>query len=107
MSLFKSKEKTEEERYETISKLRTEGEELDVRMEIAEKKAVISQLEKQYGHNWRTVLGVSRLTDISTLKSFLTGSKRSLEQIGGTTTGSSGRLSPLPPAGMRDGHRRS
>lgn len=106
MSLFKPK-KTEEELYTEASRLRAEEEVLSRQQEIAEKKATISQLEKQYGHDWKKTLGVNKLTDIQTLKSFLVGSKSGLEKVGGVAQNNSNRLSPLPPSDMKAlGNRR-
>lgn len=48
--------------------------------QIAERKAVIAQLKKTYGGGWMKLLGVRGNTDTSTLKSFLSTSKKGMEK---------------------------
>lgn len=47
---------------------------------IAERKAVIKQLERTYGGGWMKLLGVRGNADTSTLKSFLSTSKHGMEK---------------------------
>jgi len=70
--------------------LTVEEEVLTKKAEIAEREAVISELKKKYGHGWAKTLGISRFTDLSTLRSFLVSAKRGLEK-----QASSGSDTPL------------
>ena len=72
-------EMEEEKEYLTV-----EEECLTKKAEIAEREAVISELRKKYGTGWAKVLGVSKLTDLSTLRSFLRGAKAGLDRQGGS-----------------------
>jgi len=70
----------------TINELEEEKERLVVteeiaskHAEIAEREAVIAQLKSQYGRNWAQTLGISKLTDLSTLRSFLKNAKQGLQ----------------------------
>lgn len=47
--------------------------------EIEERRAVISELKKRYGSGWAKTLGISKFTDLSTLKSFLMSAKQGIE----------------------------
>jgi len=58
--------------------------------EIAEREAVIAQLKKKYGKNWASILGTSKFTDLSTLKSFLVSAKKGMEK-----QASSGASTPI------------
>jgi len=51
--------------------------------ETAERRAVISELEKKYGKSWWKRLGISKLTDLTTLRSFLKGTKSGMEEEAG------------------------
>ncbi len=50
---------------------------------IQERKVVISELKKQYGTDWRKILGAGKLPSLSTLRGFLRGSKQGLEGLTG------------------------
>ncbi len=73
-----------------------ENQVLSQEAEIVEKKAVIHRLKKEYGHDWRKILGVSG-SDLSTLKSFLTSAKSGLTKAGMGGKSVSPGLNPLPP----------
>lgn len=71
----------------TISELEDEKEHLTIeeevltkKAEIAEREAVISELKSKYGKNWAKTLGISKFTNLSTLRSFLVSAKRGLEK---------------------------
>lgn len=59
----------------------------DKRKELAEKKAVIAQLRRQYGGDWRKVLGLGASSSISTLKSFLRTANTGLHEQSKTSLG--------------------
>lgn len=61
--------------------------------EIAERAAVISELKKRYGRSWAKTLGISKFTDLSTLRSFLVSAKKGLE-----SQSSSGSSMPIGKA---------
>ena len=79
MPLFKGRKSVEDLELEK-EHLTIEEEVLTKKAEIAEREAVISQLKKQYGHSWAKTLGVSKFTDLSTLRSFLVSAKQGLEK---------------------------
>ena len=63
--------------------------------EIAERRAVISELKKRYGSGWAKTLGISKFTDLSTLKSFLQSAKQGIESQARSGSGTS----PAGPTG--------
>lgn len=67
-----------EELEEELDTVKVENEISSHRAQMAEREAVISQLKKQYGKDWARTLGVSKLTDLSTLKSFLQNANKGL-----------------------------
>lgn len=90
MKFFKkSAEELEEER----DYLQIESEVVGRKAEIAEKESVIKQLKREHGPRWMQVLGISKSTDLSTLKSFLTSSKNRMEKSAAKM--GNPRLSPL------------
>lgn len=78
MGIFSS-EKSPEEQEKKLESLRLEHEILNEESQIAERRAVISQLKRQYGKDWAKTLGISKLTDLSTLKSFLRDAKQGMK----------------------------
>ena len=74
MGLFDNDNAKEKE----LEGLEMEVEIADKRKELAEKKAVITQLKRQYGRDWKSVLGVNTSSSLSTLKSFLRGASQGL-----------------------------
>jgi len=66
--------------------LEIEGEVLTAEAENAEKKAIIAQLKKQYGHDWKNVLGLKDLT-LGSLRSVLKSGKGLKQMAGGFTGG--------------------
>jgi hypothetical protein len=82
MSIF-SRRKSPEELEEELDRAELESHVVTKRAEIEERKAVISQLKKEYGGGWQKMLGVSKLTDLSTLKSFLHGAKKGMAKQSG------------------------
>lgn len=69
----------EEEREHLV----VEEEVVTKRAEIEERKAVISELKKKYGSGWAKTLGISKLTDLTSLRSFLVSAKRGLDKQAG------------------------
>lgn len=78
MGFFKRKP-TMSELEDERDRLNIQEESMTKRAEIAEREAVIAQLKKQYGSSWMKTLGVSKFTDLSTLRSFLVSAKQGLE----------------------------
>ena len=60
--------------------VKIESEIASYEQDTAERKAVISELKRTYGGGWRTLLGLGKNTDTSTLKSFLVNSKQGLQR---------------------------
>ena len=83
MGLLPKKKKTMSELEEEKDRAIIEEEILTKKAESAERKAVIAELEKKYGGGWMKMLGVNKLTDLSTLRSFLKGAKKGLENESG------------------------
>lgn len=80
MPLVKKEEPTIDELEERKERAVLEEEILTKEAESEERRAVISELRKKYGKGWAKRLGLSKLTDISTLRSFLRGSKQGMEK---------------------------
>jgi hypothetical protein len=57
--------------YEDEEYFREEGVVNDLKARSLERKKVIKELEREYGSDWRRVLGLSDKSPIDTLKSFL------------------------------------
>jgi len=72
-------EQLEEERDRAV----IEEETYTKKAEIAERQAVISELERKYGKGWWKKLGISKLTDLTTLRSFLKNTKSGMEKESG------------------------
>lgn len=74
-------------RKKTIGELEEEGDRLTIESEnaskeadIAERRAIVSELRKRYGPSWTKILNVSKWADISTLRSFLRTAKQGMEK---------------------------
>jgi hypothetical protein len=80
MGFFKKKKASLEELEEERDRATIEEEVYSKKAEIAERKAVISELEKKYGKGWAGKLGISKLTDLTTLRSFLKNAKVGMEK---------------------------
>ena len=78
--MFKHK-KTTEELEEDLEHVKLEDEALTHTKDMAEKKAVIKQLERDYGPQWKKMLGVSSLTDLSSLRSFLKSANQGMRTM--------------------------
>ena len=74
-----SRKPTMEELEEQKERAVIEEEILTKQAESEERRAVIAELKKKYGGGWMKILGVSKLTDLTTLRSFLKGAKKGLE----------------------------
>ena len=98
MSLFKRREEDLPELDERLERMKIQDEIKSKEADIAEKEAVISQLKKQYGPNWAKRLGVGKLTDLTTLRSFLRGAKQGLQK---QYTGAAPALNPGNFRGIR------
>jgi len=94
MGVLDGKKRSEDQLYEEAARLEIEEEVTSREETIAQREAVIKQLKKQYGPNWMRDLGLNRLTDLGTLRSFLTAAKGSMKQAGVMTHNPA--LSPLP-----------
>lgn len=58
------------------------------RAETAEKEAIIKELKEKYGSGWKKILGVGKLVDLQTLRSFLTNAKSGMRKAGVVSPGS-------------------
>lgn len=99
MGILNGKKRSESELYEEAARLDIEGEVTSKEAEIAQREAVIAQLRKEYGPDWKRTLGVDKLTDLATLRAFLTSAKASMRTAGSPV--GNPNLSPLPPGNMR------
>lgn len=98
MGLFK-RDKPVEELDEDLERIKVEDEILTKKAEMAEKEAIISQLKAKYGSGWARILGVNKLTDLTTLRSFLKSTKQGMERA--TSTSGSPLSTALNPANFR------
>lgn len=98
MGIF-SRGKSVDELYTEASRLEIQEEVSTREANVAEKEAIIKRLKREYGPNWRRLLGVSGSTDLSTLRSFLSGAKKGLTSAGMMQTNNS-MLSPIPGRGV-------
>lgn len=85
-----------EDDYERVS---VESEVLTREKEVAEKEAAIRELKARYGPNWSHLLGINKLTDLTTLRSFLKDAKKGMEKA--TSHGSSPLSQSLNPGNFR------
>jgi len=107
--------KSPDELGEEVERLKLEEEVVTHKAQIAEKEAITRELKKKYGPKWMQILGINKLTDLTTLRSFLKTAKQGMEKatayrrnpafnpVNTGTSGSSG-LSPisvLPSRGAR------
>lgn len=83
MGLIKKSDEGLEKELERL-KLETEVE--GQRAQLEERKAVIHQLKEHYGPGWKQQLGINKLTDLSTLRSFLTNAKKGMMKSGAATS---------------------
>jgi len=81
---------------ERLERVQVEGKIVTEEADIEEKKAVIAQLKKQYGSSWTKRLGVSKLTDLTTLKSFLRSANKGMASAAGSFGNS-----PLSPGNFK------
>ena len=77
MGLFR-KEKPIGELDEKLERIKVEDEILTKEAEMAEKRAINAQLKKQYGTSWAKILGINKLTDLTTLRGFLKDAKKGM-----------------------------
>ena len=112
MGLFSKKDSIDTLESEK-DRLEIESEVMTKKAEVAEKEAIIAQLKKQYGTNWKSILGIDKI-DLQTLRTFLKQAKKGLEKAGGprgnpllnpmskSVVGAPGSpVSVLPPRGIR------
>jgi len=95
MGLFgKSKDLTKV--HSDLEYYKTESEMLAYKSDAEEKKAVIKQLEKEYGPSWKKLLNVTSKENVETLKSFLHAFKSKAQKI---HTSKSDKANPFPISG--------
>jgi len=88
MSLLNFK-KSPEQMERKLAGLQIEDEVTKKEAEIAEKKAIIAELKKQYGPSWMTIMGVKVIPDLQTLRSMFKGSRRGMREMANSFTGKS------------------
>lgn len=92
------------EQEEQLESVTLEDETVSHQLSIAEKNAMIAQLRKQYGSDWRHILGLNGRLSISDLKGALANMNRGMRTQSSSVTvvgQKDPRLSPLPPSSMR------
>lgn len=89
---FLKRDKSVEELEDEREKVKIQADTASYRSQIAEREAVVKQLKRQYGGGWQKLLGVTKNTDMSTLKSFLTGAKSGAAKSGVIEPGLRSRL---------------
>jgi len=100
MALFpKFNQPTTDQMESRTEYVQVENEMLSKEGEVAEKKAVIAQLKKKYGSDWRKIIGIQYLPSLSDLRAFLTSARSGLKGASGGV--SNPNISPLPPSNLR------
>jgi len=94
MPLFRRDKPSVEVLEETRDRLIVENEVESLSASVAEKKAIVKELRKQYGKNWRATLGLKGMLNISDLRNALGGMKKGL--VGDRDALYNPKLSPLP-----------
>jgi len=79
---------------------KTESEMLAYKSDAEEKRAVIKQLEKEYGPSWKKLLNVTSKENVETLKGFLHAFKSKAQKI---HTSKSSKADPFPASGAKKG----
>jgi len=97
----KNKE-SEEDLHKKIGRLEIQEEVADREAKVAEKEAIVKELKKRYGNDWKKTLGFNNLTDMDTLRSFLSSAKDGMAKSSNFTYNPA--LSPL--VGRRHAERR-
>ena len=124
MALFKRKP-TVEEYDEQVDLETAKGQVLTKQRENAELEAGIKELKSKYGPGWKKILGVGSKFSLQDIKVFLSSSKKGLMKSGSgnktqnemlspvvsgsisrrkelaSSTGNIGKMSVLPPAGIK------
>ncbi len=77
---FGKKEESLEELEGRRDRVVVEDEIVSKEADMAERRVVISELKSKYGKSWAKTLGISKFTDLSSLKSFLVSAKQGLEK---------------------------
>lgn len=99
MGILDGKKESEEKLYEEASKLEIQEEVTDRRSRIAQREAVIKELKREYGPDWKKTLGISSLMDVESLKSFLSSAKVSMSRAGNPV--SNPAISPVMPGNSK------
>ena len=100
MGLFdKKKPRTLEELEEELDRAKLETEVMSYEAATKEKEAVIAQLKKEYGHDWRKQLGLKGSMNIADLKAFLRSARGGLEKAG--MGKAKPAFSPLPSGAIK------
>ncbi len=95
MGVLDGKKVAEDRLFEDAARLEIQEEVATREESIAQREAVVKQLKKQYGPNWMRDLGLNKLTNMDTLRSFLTSAKAGMAKSSNMTFNPA--LSPLPP----------
>ena len=98
MGLFKKKP-TLGELEERKDYLEVETEVASQEAELAEKKAIIRELKKKYGSDWKSTLGLRGRLDLQTLRSFVGTLQKGIGGMGKATYNPN--LSPLPRKNLK------
>jgi hypothetical protein len=80
--------KSDEGLEKELERLKLETEVEGQRAQLEERKAVIHQLKATYGPGWKQQLGISKLTDLPTLRSFLANAKKGMQKESASITSS-------------------
>ena len=98
MDLLKKKP-TLEELEERKEYLAVETDVASQEADLTEKEAIIKELKRKYGRDWKSILGLGGKLDLSTLRSILGGMSKGLKGQGGALYNP--HLSPLPGKNLR------
>ena len=92
---FLKRKRNIDELYQEAARLEVQEDVSTKEASVAEKEAIVRRLKKEYGPNWRKIVGVPNTKDLSSLRSFLTSAKSGMTNAGMMRTNNP-MLSPIP-----------
>lgn len=87
------------EKEELLERLRVDNEVAQEEVELEQRRALIKQIRREYGRDWKKMLGLSGKVSLQDLRVFLRGCKQGLqsEYASARYSNRGSRLDPAPP----------